>query len=326
MSGWRMSLGAIGVALIAGGLAACSIAPPTSGTSGAATAGSPRQTVDMPDVSSVAAAVQQQLRDQHDRLNQLIANPAASSDELAGAYGAMGQLFVAAEFFDTAVAAAAFQRALALSSDHVPSLVWLAELHLAAGRAGEAVPLLEKAQRLAPTDPAVAYGLGRAALESGDHARAVSLLEQTVAMAPNATRAHYPLALAYRALGDRARPRRTSACEARPISGPSLRLASWWTRRRRRPRWAGCSWTSRWPRPWSRSRQRPRRSRLSSSSRRYRTERLNSSRQLDFNFQAVRTVTTAENTEVRHQVGRGSHFVGSIARVPLFLRDLSIRC
>jgi len=237
MSRWRRSRGALGVALIAGGLAACSNASPTSGDSGAAPAGSPRKAVDMPDVSSVAAAVRQQLHDQHDRLNRAIANPAVSSDELAGAYGAMGQLFVAAEFFDAAearlanaeslapsdmrwpyfrahvarltndaaAAAAAFQRALALSPDHVPSLVWLAEIHLAAGRAGEAVALLEKARRLVPTDPAVVYGLGRAALESGDHARAVSLLEQTVAMAPSATRVHYPLALAYRALGDRAK-------------------------------------------------------------------------------------------------------------------------
>jgi tetratricopeptide (TPR) repeat protein len=227
----------MGAVVLLAVLSACSRVPAPSGTSDTATPGSARQPAALPDVSSVAPAVQQQLRDQHDRLNRLIANPAASSDELAAGYGAMGQLFVAAEFFDAAearlahaealapadmrwpyfrahvarlmndpaAAAAAFQRVLAQSPEHVPSLVWLAEIHLAGGRAADAVPLLEKAQRLAPTDPAVAYGLGRAALESGDHARAVSLLEQTLAMAPAATRVHYPLALAYRALGDRTR-------------------------------------------------------------------------------------------------------------------------
>jgi hypothetical protein len=97
MSGWRKSLGALGVVLMAGGLVACSSASPAPGTSGAAPVVSPRQTLDMPDVSSVATAVQRQLRDQHDRLNQVIADPAAPSDELAGAYGAMGQLFVAGQ-------------------------------------------------------------------------------------------------------------------------------------------------------------------------------------------------------------------------------------
>jgi tetratricopeptide (TPR) repeat protein len=147
----------------------------------------------------------------------------------------MGKLFIAAEYFDaaeacflnaqtlaptemrwpyylghvfrlkneTAKAAASFAQTLTLQPDHVPSLVWLAEMHLAASRPEAAEPLLIEAQSLQPKSGAVSYGLGRVALARQDYAKAVTYLEQALAIGPEATRIHYPLAMAYRGLGKR---------------------------------------------------------------------------------------------------------------------------
>ena len=99
-------------------------------------------------------------------------------------------------------AAGRFEQALALQPDHVPSLVWLAEMRLAQSRPADAKPLLLKAQSLEPREPAVLYGLGRVALEARDYAAAVKDLEGALALMPSATRVHYPLAMAYRGLGN----------------------------------------------------------------------------------------------------------------------------
>jgi tetratricopeptide (TPR) repeat protein len=195
------------------------------------------QPVAMPDVSSAASSVQAQLREQHGALTTLAADPRTRPDDLAAAYGTMGRLFLAAELYgaaetslgnaqrlapsemrwpyfrghvaratnDPAAAAAFFAQALTLSPDHVPSLVWLAEMHLLRGETSASEPLLTKAETLAPKAPAVAYGLGRAALAARDYARAATHLERALALAPGPSRAHYQLALAYRGLGDSAR-------------------------------------------------------------------------------------------------------------------------
>jgi len=57
--------------------------------------------VAMPDISNVAAPVQAQIRQQYASLQQKISSGAPAA-ELADAYGAMGRLFIATEFFDAA--------------------------------------------------------------------------------------------------------------------------------------------------------------------------------------------------------------------------------
>jgi tetratricopeptide (TPR) repeat protein len=193
--------------------------------------------VTMPDVSSAAQPVQDALRKEHLALTRAVADSAVSTAALADAYGRMGRLFLAAEFFTAAETAftnaqtlapadmrwpyylghvfraqnsasraeASFERVLALKPDDVPALVWLADLQLARGRAADAATHLAKAQSLAPREPAVLYGLGRVALDSRDYPRAVAQLEEALKLAPSASRVRYPLALAYRGLGDRAR-------------------------------------------------------------------------------------------------------------------------
>ena len=195
------------------------------------------QTVELPDISRAAAPVQAQLREQYASLQRQAGDPNSPPAALASAYGAMGRLFMATEFLDQAErsfgnaqalepyemrwpyylghvarmkneparAAALFERTLALQADHVPSLVWLAEMRLVEGHADAAEPLLTKALALEPREAAVLYRLGRAKLEARDFAAAAKNLEAALALRPASSSIHYPLALAYRGLGDTTR-------------------------------------------------------------------------------------------------------------------------
>jgi tetratricopeptide (TPR) repeat protein len=196
--------------------------------------GAVEQPVPLPDISRVAADVQTQLREQHAAMNRAVAQASAPAADRATAYGDMGKLFIATELYDAAErcfanarllapgdmrwpyylahvarlgndpakAAGLFEQTLTLRPDHVPSLVWLAEMRLTQSRPADAKPLLLKARTLEPREAAVMYGLGRVALEERDYAAAVKELGAAVALVPSATRVQYPLAMAYRGLGD----------------------------------------------------------------------------------------------------------------------------
>jgi len=161
--------------------------------------------VALPDIASASPEVQSRLRERHESLTKTINNTGASSSALADAYGEMGKLFLAAEYFDAAEAcfvnagtlapsdmrwpyylahayrrsnrndqaAASFTRALALQPQHVPSLVWLAEIRLASNQPEEAERLLQTARSLEPQSGAVRYGMGRAVLPRQDYPNAV---------------------------------------------------------------------------------------------------------------------------------------------------------
>jgi tetratricopeptide (TPR) repeat protein len=188
----------------------------------------------MPDIAGAAQPVQQQLRDAYAAMQQKIANPSAPAAERAAAYGDMGKLFLAAEYFDAA--ATCFADAMVLQPDdlrwpyflahvyrrrnqpdnaavpltlvlnidpnHVPALVSLADIRLLQGQPEAAEPLLAKALMLAPRDAAVLDRAGRAALARRDYATAVKHLTAALEIQPQASSLHYPLSLAYRGLGD----------------------------------------------------------------------------------------------------------------------------
>ena len=218
------------VLLVAGSIA-CGGAKETATKSN----GSELRPVTLPDIASASPEVQSRLRERYESLTRTISDVGGSSSALADAYGEMGKLFLAAEYFDAAEssfvnastlapsdmrwpyylghtyrrgnrndkAADAFARAITLQPNHVPSLVWLAEMRLASNQPDEAARLLETARGLEPQSGAVLYGLGRAALARQDFPDAVKHLEAALAIAPAATRVHYPLALAYRGIGNR---------------------------------------------------------------------------------------------------------------------------
>lgn len=205
-------------------MAACAPAKPTPSL----------QVVALPDVSRAAEPVQKQIRDRYQSLQSAIESKAAPP-ELATAFGEMGKLFMAAEYYDAAEAclrnaqqldpanmrwpyflghvfryksdpaqaASFFEQALSHAPQDVPSLVWLAEMDLAQDKADAALEPLKKAQALDPSSGAVLYGLGRVALAKQDYAQAVKDIEGALVTSPQSNRLHYPLALAYRGLGNR---------------------------------------------------------------------------------------------------------------------------
>jgi tetratricopeptide (TPR) repeat protein len=218
----------VSVALI--GAAACGYGPRPSPEKSTRPALTP---VALPDLSNAAESVQAQVRARYAALTAAIDKPETSPPMLAEAYGEMGKLFVATEYYaaaqacfenaavlassdmrwpyylghvfrlenDPMKAASAFERAIAIKGDDVPALVWLAEMRLALNEPKAAEAPLAKARALRPDDGAVLYGLGRVALAQQDYAGAVADLERAVKVAPHATRVHYPLAMAYRGLG-----------------------------------------------------------------------------------------------------------------------------
>jgi len=188
--------------------------------------------VTAPDVSKMSTAVREQVRERFATLNAARQH-AAGDAELAAAYGAVGELLLAARYLDDAEpallnarelapkdatwpyflahlyrlrgtldqAAASFRDALALQPDGVPVRIWLASTYIDQGRYDEAQPLLDAVVQRDPRSTAALFQLGRLALARRDFPRAVSMLESAARSDPAATAVHYPLALAYRGAG-----------------------------------------------------------------------------------------------------------------------------
>ena len=195
------------------------------------------QEVTLPDLSRMDQSVQTQIRDRFASLAALRENEETTNRDLGNAYGSLGMLLHAGEYYDaaepayrnalalmpddhrwpyylahlhrsegdTAAAMAAFRRARELRPDDVPTLVWLGRMHLDQGEAAEAETLFARAQSLAPSLVAVQVGLGQAALAQKNYARAVQLLDQALQTDPTVLSIHSPLAMAYRGLGDTAK-------------------------------------------------------------------------------------------------------------------------
>jgi tetratricopeptide (TPR) repeat protein len=193
--------------------------------------------VTLPDLSRMDVPVQEQVRQRYAAMLEVLEKPGATDVERATAYGSVGMVLQAGEFYDaaepaylnaqtlmpqeirwpyylahlhksrglTAKAIAAFSRALELRPDDVTTLIWLGRMYLDQGQADKAEPLFDRARQLAPRTPAVLVGLGQAALARRDFTRAVSTLEEALAVDPSAQSVHSPLAMAYRGLGDTAK-------------------------------------------------------------------------------------------------------------------------
>ena len=162
--------------------------------------------VSLPDLSSMEAAVQAQLRRQSEARN----------------YGEVGRLLMAAEYFEAAEpyllhaeaqspgdvrwpyylghvhmanadpvkAVAAFQRALRLKPDDTAALIWLGNLQLDQGNLDAAEPLFTRALAAQSRLVAGLFGLGRTALARRDFSRAVDYLERALAADARASVVH----------------------------------------------------------------------------------------------------------------------------------------
>ena len=190
--------------------------------------------ISLPDFSSIAPQVRDQINTQRELLTRVLTNPSTADKDLADAFGELGILLMAAEYRpaaepsfrnaetiapadprwpyylahlyrmegDLASSAAQLQRALHLQPRSIPALVWLASVDIDLGSGNEAEPLLKQALTLDPQSTAALYGLGRIALARRDYRDAVTLLEHALAIDKGRSRIQYQLALAYQGLGE----------------------------------------------------------------------------------------------------------------------------
>jgi tetratricopeptide (TPR) repeat protein len=192
-------------------------------------------TVEMPDLSRSDPPVQAQIREAFTALEA--ARAAGGDDGLRRAYGELGMVLHAAEYWSAAEAAylnaqalapddrrwpyflghvfretgatdrslESFERARALQPSNVPGIVWLARTYLTLGRPSDAEAVLQQVDASGEAPAAVLAALGEAALAADDATRAAAHFEQALAAEPRALKVHGPLAAAYRMLGDLAR-------------------------------------------------------------------------------------------------------------------------
>lgn len=204
-----------------------SLAPP---------AGLDLRAVSLPDFSDAAAEVRTQVETRRAVVLDAGRRPEDRA-RLAGAYGELGKVLLAATYFEPAEACFRnaqqlqpddvrwpyylghvfrsrgpieqsvhwFEQARARQPDDVATLVWLGDVHLAQGQPDAAAPLFAQALAVSRDSAAAHYGAGRAALASRDYAAATGHFERALALDPRATAVHYPLAMAYRGRGDLAR-------------------------------------------------------------------------------------------------------------------------
>ena len=190
--------------------------------------------VSLPDLSRMEQAVQDQLREGYASLAVKIENPASTQAELGAAFGEMGRLFMAAEYYDAAEpcfvnahtlvpteerwpyylghvyrarhepekAAAFFEKSVQLRPDNEAILVWLGSTYLDLNRPTDASQHFLKALSLNPQSVPALFGLGRAALAQRDYTRAIERLEQALSFDQRRSGIQYQLAMAYRGAGE----------------------------------------------------------------------------------------------------------------------------
>lgn len=220
---------AIAVALVVAALAGCAASDePVPGAGDA-----PPPPVELPRLTGLEPAVQDQVRARHAAVLALEGAAGASRAALADAHGELGLVLQAAGFYAAAEhaylnaqagapdavrwpyylahlyqltgergrAIERFRRVVELDPANLPALVWLGEMYLDQGQPATAEGVYDRALALQPASPAVLAGIGRAALAREDAARAVTYLERALAVDPAATSLHYSLGMAYRELG-----------------------------------------------------------------------------------------------------------------------------
>src|SRR3954471_17735260 len=193
MTRWRMTAGLTGLAVLIS-LAACRAAAPTARPPAVAIT-----PVALPDLANASAPMQQLVRERYAAAERAGTSPAPDVAR-ARAYGELGTVLMAAEYFmeaetalrdaealapaemrwpyylghlyrrlgDAGKATAAFERAVKADGPYAPALVWLGNAYLDEGRPDAADPLYARALTRDPRMVTALLGRGRVALARND--------------------------------------------------------------------------------------------------------------------------------------------------------------
>ena len=230
----RVRSGTLALVAVLAAAAGCGREPPPPPQAYQPPAAPSLKLTSLPPLAGAEPGLQERIRARHASLTAVREQPGVSSADVARAYGEVGKLLIAGEFWakaqpyfenahaldpaqvawpyylghsyrmqnDIPRALAAFEAAVRLRGDDVPALVWAGAMHLDAGRPDQAEPILRRAVSLQPASAAARTNLGRAVLARGNAREAVDHLEAALAADPKASPARYPLAMAYRQLGE----------------------------------------------------------------------------------------------------------------------------
>jgi tetratricopeptide (TPR) repeat protein len=189
------------------------------------------RSVPLPRLDGLEPAVSEQIRAQQRAFEELSRSGRPAGGKLAGAYGDLGRLYHAYEFFDSAEAS--YLNAAGLAPGDVTWVHLLGYLYQQTGRLEDAADRFEQAGRMSPDDraaivrlaqvylglnrlresreqfesvitvfPALARnGLGEIALRERRFDEAVGHFRAALERVPQAASIHYSLAMAYRGLG-----------------------------------------------------------------------------------------------------------------------------
>lgn len=187
--------------------------------------------VPLPSLDSLEPAVADQLREAQQEFEHAASRAGSSRGDLAAAYGTLGQVFHAYEFFEAAEAS--YANAVRLAPGEARWLHLLAYLYQQIGRLVESADRFLAARRAQPDDHAAAVrlgdvylglnrlrdareqfqsaletfpaaarnGLGEVALREGHSEEAIGHFRAALERVPQAASVHYSLAMAYRGLG-----------------------------------------------------------------------------------------------------------------------------
>jgi tetratricopeptide (TPR) repeat protein len=192
------------------------------------------QPVPLPSLDRLESSVAEQIRSVQQSLVDRFAKGEIADDNLAEAYGALGQLYHAYELTGSAEpcyrnagqlapqdhrwrhllgylyqqtgqlqeSARSYQAVREMQPDYVAAAARLGDVYLQLSRPDEARKEFEAALKTDPNLAAGHKGLGEVALAQREHAEAVQHLSAALERVPAANRLHYSLAMAYRGMGN----------------------------------------------------------------------------------------------------------------------------
>ena len=188
----------------------------------------------LPDLDAVDPAAAKQFRQRHRFVVRLLQKDTANAQGQSWAYGQLGKVYHAYRNLDEAqvcylnahsldprefrwvyylghidrtqgryaTSNTAFERALQLRPDDVPTLVWLAENARDQHQLESATRRFQQALTINPECIKARVGLAQVALEQNEFVQARRLLEEALTAQPDASQIHYTLGLVLRSLGD----------------------------------------------------------------------------------------------------------------------------
>lgn len=231
---WMVVLGVSAVTPAFGQAPASAQARPMPTASTTSTPGPTLEPVPKPNLSTLEDAVREQIEATQAELEAVSRQPGVSRETLAKAYGQMGKVYHAYNFFDAGAVCyqnahalaprefvwpyylgrlnqekgdirssiASLETARQLRPKEIPVLLSLGNAYLANGQADSAEALFQEVLALDHSSAGALAGLGKIALSKRDFTTAIRDFEAALKLQPRATELHYQLAMALRGAGD----------------------------------------------------------------------------------------------------------------------------